>query len=171
MEACGQLVSASNQRLRSVNYGVFVFLFVNVRLSPSLVWLLGNLARATYVGSSDFMWPYSFNTCDAKGRLSQEINACDKINHYGMAPEFGRGSPEIDIIEAMQGNMDEKLPSTHIKRPYQSTSLQVKLPVFPSVWQGCKGVVNLIVLYSRDIFRLHPDWKLTVPFWESALAR
>lgn len=93
-------------------------------LWPAL-WMLGNLARATYVGSSDFVWPYSFNQCDAKKRLSQELNACDKVNHYGMASEFGRGSPEIDIVEAMQGNIDEKLPSTHIKRPYQSTSLQV----------------------------------------------
>ena len=89
--------------------------------------MLGNLARATYVGSSDYIWPYSYNVCDPKRRLSQEINACDKVNHYGMAPEFGRGSPEIDIIEAMQGNMEEKLPSTHIKRPYQSTSLQVSI--------------------------------------------
>ncbi|CAB9517136.1 Beta-glucan synthesis-associated protein KRE6 [Seminavis robusta] len=89
------------------------------------IWMLGNLARATYVGSSDFMWPFSYNQCDPKRRRTQEINACDKIQHYGMSPEFGRGSPEIDIIEAMQGNMKEKLPSTHIKRPYQSTSLQV----------------------------------------------
>ena len=97
------------------------------------VWLLGNLARATYVGSSDFMWPFSYNVCDTKGRLSQEINACDKVNHYGMSGEFGRGSPEIDILESMQGNMDEKLPNTHIKRPYQSTSLQVRYPCIASV--------------------------------------
>jgi beta-glucan synthesis-associated protein KRE6 len=89
------------------------------------VWMLGNLARATFVGSSDYMWPFSYNSCDPKKRLTQEINACDKLNHYGMAPNAGRGSPEIDIVEAMQGNMKEPLPSTHIKRPYQSTSLQV----------------------------------------------
>lgn len=87
--------------------------------------MLGNLARATYVGSSDYVWPYSYDICDPKRRLSQEINACDLVNHYGLAPEEGRGSPEIDIVEAMQGNTKEKLPSTHIKRPYQSTSLQV----------------------------------------------
>ena len=97
--------------------------------------MLGNLARATFVGSSDFMWPFSYNQCDPKKRLTQEINACDKLNHYGMAPFAGRGSPEIDILEAMQGNMKEALPSTHIKRPYQSTSLQVsfvnmKVPTF-----------------------------------------
>lgn len=42
-----------------------------------------------------------------------------------MEPGRGRGSPEVDILESMQGNREEKLPSTHIKRPYQSTSLQV----------------------------------------------
>jgi beta-glucan synthesis-associated protein KRE6 len=92
-----------------------------------LVWMLGNLARATYVGSSDYVWPYSYNLCDPERRLSQQINACDKVNHYGLAPEVGRGSPEIDIVEAMQGNRKESLPSTHIKRPYQSTSYQVRL--------------------------------------------
>jgi beta-glucan synthesis-associated protein KRE6 len=91
----------------------------------AVVWMLGNLGRATFVGSSNFMWPFSYNLCDPKKRQTQAINACDKLNHYGMAPNTGRGSPEIDIIEAMQGNMKEKLPSTHIMRPYQSTSLQV----------------------------------------------
>ena len=74
------------------------------------VWMLGNLARATYVGSSDYMWPYSFNKCDERGRMSQAINACSKVNHYGLDPEVGRGAPEIDVIEAMQGD-DEKLPN------------------------------------------------------------
>ena len=89
-----------------------------------IVWLLGNLARATYVGSSDYVWPYSYNKCDPRKRLSQDINACSSVNHYGMAPFTGRGAPEIDIIEAMQGEK-EKLPSTNITRPYQSCSLQV----------------------------------------------
>lgn len=91
-----------------------------------VVWMLGNLARATYVGSSDFMWPYSYNTCNPEKRMSQEINACSKVNHYGMAPGIGRGAPEIDVIEAMQGTK-EKLPSTNIRRPYQSCSLQVRI--------------------------------------------
>ena len=86
--------------------------------------MLGNLARATYVGSSDYMWPYSFNKCDQRGRMSQAINACSKVNHYGLEPGVGRGAPEIDVIEAMQGD-DEKLPNTRIRRPYQSCSLQV----------------------------------------------
>lgn len=88
------------------------------------VWMLGNLARASYVGSSDFVWPYSYNKCDPRNRRSQEINACSLVNHYGLAPFTGRGSPEIDILESMQGEPG-KLPSTFIQRPYQSTSLQV----------------------------------------------
>lgn len=86
--------------------------------------MLGNLARATYVGSSDHIWPYSYNECDEERRNSQEISACDKVHHYGMLPYSGRGAPEIDVIEAMQGD-NQKLPSTNVTRPYQSCSLQV----------------------------------------------
>jgi Beta-glucan synthesis-associated protein SKN1/KRE6/Sbg1 len=91
------------------------------------VWLLGNLARATYVGSSDYMWPYSYSKCNEKGRMSQEINACSKVNHYGMQAGRGRGAPEIDILEAMQGDPSEELPNTQVRRPYLSCSLQVSL--------------------------------------------
>lgn len=86
--------------------------------------MLGNLARATYVGSSDFVWPYSYNQCDSRNRKSQLINACSRVNHYGLDPFRGRGSPEIDIIESMQGEKG-KLPNTFIQRPYQSASLQI----------------------------------------------
>lgn len=86
--------------------------------------MLGNLARATYVGSSDYVWPYSYNKCDSKNQKTQLINACDKVNHYGMTPYTGRGSPEIDILETMQGDSGP-LPSTFVQKPYQSTSLQV----------------------------------------------
>lgn len=92
-------------------------------LWPAL-WMLGNLARATYVGSSDFMWPFSYNKCDPSTRQSQEISACAKVNHYDMEAYRGRGAPEIDVIEAMQGEKGD-LPNTFIERPYQSASLQV----------------------------------------------
>eukprot|EP00578_Thalassiosira_sp_NH16_P025551 CAMPEP_0181100068 /NCGR_PEP_ID=MMETSP1071-20121207/12998_1 /TAXON_ID=35127 /ORGANISM="Thalassiosira sp., Strain NH16" /LENGTH=639 /DNA_ID=CAMNT_0023182777 /DNA_START=177 /DNA_END=2096 /DNA_ORIENTATION=- len=92
-------------------------------LWPAL-WMLGNLARATYVGSSNFVWPYSYNQCDEKNRHSQSISACSKVGHYGMKPGVGRGSPEVDILEAMMGS-PEKLPHTNITRPYFSTSLQI----------------------------------------------
>lgn len=87
--------------------------------------MLGNLARASYVGSTNYMWPWSYNKCNDRTRRSQEISSCKQVNHYGLAPFTGRGAPEIDVLEAMQGDPDEKLPNTHIKRPYQSASLQV----------------------------------------------
>jgi hypothetical protein len=77
------------------------------------------------VGSSDYLWPWSYNDCNPRERTSQEINACSKVAHYGLEPGRGRGAPEIDLIEAMQGDMTEKLPSTNITRPYQSLSLQI----------------------------------------------
>ncbi|KAL3772837.1 hypothetical protein ACHAW5_009514 [Stephanodiscus triporus] len=92
-------------------------------LWPAL-WMLGNLARATYVGSSNYIWPYSYNRCDEKNRFSQKISACSKVGHFGMEPGVGRGSPEIDILEAMMGS-PEMLPSTNITRPYFSSSLQI----------------------------------------------
>ena len=92
-------------------------------LWPAL-WMLGNLARATYVGSSNFIWPFSYDQCDEETRHSQKISSCSKVGHYGMDPNQGRGSPEIDILEAMMGG-PEKLPNTNITRPYFSTSLQI----------------------------------------------
>jgi hypothetical protein len=92
-------------------------------LWPAL-WMLGNLARATYVGSSNFIWPYSYDVCDETNRQSQQISACSKVGHYSMKPGLGRGSPEIDILEAMMGSSEE-LPNTNVTRPYFSTSLQI----------------------------------------------
>ncbi len=70
------------------------------------------------------MWPFSYNKCDEETRLSQEVGACSNVGHYGMEPGRGRGAPEIDVLEAMQGDKS-KLPNTHIRRPYVSASLQV----------------------------------------------
>jgi hypothetical protein len=76
------------------------------------------------VGSSDWVWPFSYDKCDPTTRYSQEIDACRKVSHYGMRPGVGRGAPEIDILEAMGGEIGP-LPNTPIQRPYFSSSLQV----------------------------------------------
>lgn len=75
---------------------------------------MGNLARATFVESSQNMWPWSFDTCDRELQQGQEISACNAVNHFDLHPYQGRGSPEVDILEAMMGS-----------RPYFSSSLQV----------------------------------------------
>ena len=65
-------------------------------LWPAL-WLMGNLARATYVNSTERQWPFSTaTTCDKRNVDSQEINACNTNNN-----RRGRGAPEIDLAEVM----------------------------------------------------------------------
>ncbi len=94
-------------------------------------WMLGNLARATYVASSDYMWPWSYSKCTRATRVSQEISACSKNSHYGLQSAKGRGAPEIDVLEAMPGE-STPLPHTKTTKPYMSTSLQIS----PGVAEG-----------------------------------
>ena len=46
-------------------------------------WLLGNLARHTYVGSSQHIWPWSSLVCTEKSGYAQQISGCDAVAHYG----------------------------------------------------------------------------------------
>lgn len=87
------------------------------------MWLLGNLARATYVSSSENMWPWSYDVCSRTHQRQQAISKCNKMNHYDLHKFQGRGAPEIDILEAMPGK--EKLINTPVNRPYFSASLQI----------------------------------------------
>eukprot|EP01035_Chromulina_nebulosa_P018226 gene18226-23895_t len=89
---------------------------------PAL-WLLGNLVRATYVSSSNNVWPWSYDKCDSSLQSQQLFSACNIVNHFALHSKQGRGAPEIDILEVMPGK--EKLINTPISKPYLSTSLQV----------------------------------------------
>ncbi|KAI9604348.1 hypothetical protein H4Q26_003962 [Puccinia striiformis f. sp. tritici PST-130] len=91
-------------------------------------WTMGNLGRAGYGATTDGTWPYSYNSCDL-GTLMNQTNAagtgpaaalrapgggplsylpgqklsactCPGGEHPGPNVKTGRGSPEIDIIEA-----------------------------------------------------------------------
>jgi beta-glucanase (GH16 family) len=46
-------------------------------------WLLGNLARHTYVGSSEHIWPWSSVVCTKKSGWAQKISGCHSAVHYG----------------------------------------------------------------------------------------
>jgi beta-glucanase (GH16 family) len=46
-------------------------------------WLLGNLARHTYVGSSEHIWPWSSVVCTKKSGWAQKISGCHSVAHYG----------------------------------------------------------------------------------------
>jgi Beta-glucan synthesis-associated protein SKN1/KRE6/Sbg1 len=79
--------------------------------------MMGNLARATYLDTTDHMWPFSTNVCNEHTRYSQEISACNDNPGYGMQPNRGRGAPEVDFFEVM---FMDVFPS-----PLLSASLQV----------------------------------------------
>jgi len=91
-------------------------------------WLLGNMARHTYVGSTNHVWPWSSNACSEKALNAQRINGCMKSQHYGLQKEFGRGAPEIDIFEVQPGptpkNVGPFLKMT-VGQPFMSASYQV----------------------------------------------
>ncbi|CAN0308956.1 unnamed protein product [Ascophyllum nodosum] len=89
-------------------------------------WLLGNLGRATYEASTNLIWPWSYNKCDPKLQRAQEISACNKVNHFGLHPHQGRGSTEIDILEAQPGlSSDPLLNLGKVNNPYVSTTVQL----------------------------------------------
>ena len=90
------------------------------------VWLLGNLARATFESSTNLMWPWSYNDCDRDLQHAQEISGCDVTSHYSLHKKQGRGATEIDMIEIMPGPAS-KLPFVKhgVHRPYTSMTLQV----------------------------------------------
>lgn len=87
------------------------------------MWLLGNLARGTYVSSSNNMWPWSYDKCSKAKQAQQKISACNQVEHYDFEPFTGRGAPEIDLLEAMPGQ--DTLKETPVNKPYFSTSLQI----------------------------------------------
>lgn len=79
-------------------------------LWPGL-WTLGNLGRPGYLGTTEGVWPYCYNECDAGITANQsstdgisylkgqKLNACtcDGEDHPNQG--VGRGAPEIDVLE------------------------------------------------------------------------
>lgn len=107
-------------------------------------WLLGNLARHTYVGSSEHIWPWSSNVCTERSFDAQHISACSEVAHYGLEKGVGRGSPEIDIFEVQAGptkaNTGVFLRSS-VGQPFMSASFQVapgraNMRPGPGYWPG-----------------------------------
>jgi len=107
-------------------------------------WLLGNLARHTYVGSSEHIWPWSSKVCTERSFESQHITACDQAAHFGLEPGVGRGSPEIDIFEVQPGSLKANqgvFLRSPVGQPFMSASFQVApgrsdLRPGPGYWPG-----------------------------------
>lgn len=79
-------------------------------LWPGL-WTLGNLARPGYMASTEGVWPYSYDECDAGITANQsswdgisqlpgqKLNKCTCKGEDHPNRGVGRGAPEIDLLE------------------------------------------------------------------------
>mmetsp|Transcript_1013 Transcript_1013/g.1243 ORF Transcript_1013/g.1243 Transcript_1013/m.1243 type:complete len:717 (-) Transcript_1013:97-2247(-) len=149
-------------------------------------WLLGNMARHTYVGSTNHIWPWSSNVCTSRAKYAQRINGCMKAQHYGLQSGVGRGAPEIDIFEVQAGPVGANhgaFLQSPVGQPFMSTSYQVapgrpnNRPgggywPGPGQWyEGLTGGVNtsLNILFYGDYnhFRGDPDTK---DYWSDAVS-
>jgi hypothetical protein len=120
-------------------------------------WMLGNLARHTYVGSSEHVWPWASTKCTTKSRTAQLISGCANTAHYGMRSRLGRGAPEVDIFEVQPGQTKANTGpfwNSPVGQPFMSASYQVApgrsdMRPGPGNWpgpgqwyEGLKGGVN-----------------------------
>jgi beta-glucanase (GH16 family) len=75
-------------------------------------WTMGNLGRPGYLSTTEGLWPYTYDSCDAGitpnqssydglSRLpGQRLPSCTCPGEDHPTPGTGRGAPEIDILEA-----------------------------------------------------------------------
>jgi beta-glucanase (GH16 family) len=149
-------------------------------------WLLGNMARHTYVGSSQHMWPWSSSVCTEKSRNAQLISGCDNVAHYGLQAHMGRGAPEIDIFEVQPGGTKANTGvflRTPVGQPFMSSSFQVApgLPdnrpgggYWPGPGQWYEGLTggnqtapNIMFYGNYNHFRGDPPEK---DYWSDAIS-
>ncbi|KAI5969799.1 hypothetical protein CANMA_001173 [Candida margitis] len=79
-------------------------------LWPGL-WSMGNLGRPGYLATTEGVWPYTYDTCDAgitpnqsspdgiSYLPGQRLNKCTCPGESHPNPGVGRGAPEIDALE------------------------------------------------------------------------
>ncbi|WRT67581.1 uncharacterized protein IL334_004553 [Kwoniella shivajii] len=109
------------------------------------IWTMGNLGRAGFGASTEGMWPYTYDSCDV-GTLKNQTNAegtgpeaalttgpegggisflpgqrlsactCPGEDHPGPAESYGRGVPEIDVLE---GQLDLSVRKGHLSQSFQ----------------------------------------------------
>ncbi|KAK9365855.1 beta-glucan synthesis-associated [Lipomyces kononenkoae] len=82
------------------------------------IWTMGNLGRPGYLATTEGVWPYGYSQCDvgitpnqsSTDGISylpgQRLNACTCKGEDHPNPGTGRGAPEIDALEAANGNIN-----------------------------------------------------------------
>ncbi|KAG7927499.1 hypothetical protein KL925_002870 [Ogataea polymorpha] len=98
------------------------------------MWSLGNLARPGYQATSEGVWPFSYEACDAgitanqsssdgiSYLAGQKLNSCtcDGEDHPNQGT--GRGAPEIDIIE---GEVDTGIRNGVASQSFQTAPMDI----------------------------------------------
>lgn len=96
-------------------------------LWPGL-WTLGNLARPGYLSTTEGVWPYTYDSCDAGITANQsspdgisylpgqKLNICTCPGEEHPNTGTGRGAPEIDIVE---GAVDTVIKVGVVSQSYQ----------------------------------------------------
>jgi beta-glucanase (GH16 family) len=76
------------------------------------VWLMGNLARATYVRSSDNVWPWSYDTCasksDGAGAGSSAGSSAGSAEHAEAAHSYSSSSSSAPQPSALAADLQRK---------------------------------------------------------------
>lgn len=102
-------------------------------LWPGL-WTLGNLARPGYLATSEGVWPYTYDSCDAGITANQsspdgisylpgqKLNSCTCPGEDHPNRGTGRGAPEIDIVE---GATDTHLFLGVVSQSYQMAPMDI----------------------------------------------
>ena len=92
------------------------------------VWAMGNLGRPGYKASTEGLWPYTYNSCDAgitpnqsmtdgtSYLFGQKLPSCTCAGEDHPTPGTGRGAPEIDVFE---GSADPQAHLGVITQSYQ----------------------------------------------------
>lgn len=106
---------------RLPNYGSVTGLW------PGL-WTMGNLGRPGYLSTTDGVWPYTYDSCDAgitpnqsspdgiSYLPGQRLNVCTCKGQDHPNPGVGRGAPEIDAIEGeVDSNMNNGIASQSLQ--------------------------------------------------------
>ncbi|GEQ72260.1 hypothetical protein JCM33374_g5947 [Metschnikowia sp. JCM 33374] len=102
-------------------------------LWPGL-WTIGNLARPGYLSTTEGVWPYTYDGCDAGITANQSapdgisylpgqrLNSCTCPGEDHPNRGTGRGAPEIDIVEAA---MDTTIKCGVVSQSYQVAPMDI----------------------------------------------
>ncbi|WVQ80501.1 hypothetical protein IAT38_002606 [Cryptococcus sp. DSM 104549] len=141
------------------------------------VWMMGNLGRPGYGATTEGTWPYTYDSCDV-GTLKNQTNAagtgpdaaltsgadgtpisylpgqrmsactCKGEDHAGPDVSYGRGVPEIDILEGQldlsipQGQVSQSCQVAPFDESYQylnSSKGAVQYDKTKTIWNSYKG--------------------------------